>query len=90
MGGAVSDDVAAGDYAEDLVLFNDGECFDGLVGHDLGSFVDGGVGVDGAEGAGHYVFGFDGGGVVTGFHDLLEYVSFGDDAGGSAAVDDDD
>ncbi len=88
--GAVSDDVAAGDYAEDLVVFDDGEGFDGFGGHDLGGFVDGGVGVAGDAGVGHDVLGFDGGGVVAGFHDLLEYVSFCDDAGGSAAVDDDD
>ena len=90
LGGAVSDDVAAGDYAEDFVFFDDGEGFDGLGCHDLGCFVDGCVGVDGDEGVGHDVFGFDDGGVVAGLHDLLEYVAFGDDADGSAAVDDDD
>ncbi len=87
---AVSVDVAAGDYAEYLVFFDYGEGFDGFGGHDLGGFVDGGVGVDGDEGVSHDVLGFDGGGVVAGFHDLLEYVSFGDDADGSSAVDDDD
>ena len=87
LGGAGSDDVAACNDAEDLILVDNGEGLDGIGGHDLGGLVDGGVGVDGDEGVGHDVLGLYVGGVVAGLHDGLEDIALCDDACGSPAVD---